>query len=157
MGQSSLGVLRHPLNLDFSLTPGAAAAAARSFFATEYRLNYALATLPKPHVALIGGVTMGGGVGVSVHGAFRVATERCAATSLPPLPPFPGTRRLFAVNPPPPPASPSRSSAPHPSPVLLPYEHHPPPCPIAIPTHQPESNADALQSPIRSSPKCRFG
>mmetsp|Transcript_16955 Transcript_16955/g.43470 ORF Transcript_16955/g.43470 Transcript_16955/m.43470 type:complete len:405 (+) Transcript_16955:303-1517(+) len=50
--------------------------AAADFFATEYRLNYALATLPKPHVALIGGVTMGGGVGVSVHGAFRVATER---------------------------------------------------------------------------------
>lgn len=46
------------------------------FFYSEYRLNYLIARLQKPHVALIDGITMGGGVGVSVHGTFRVATER---------------------------------------------------------------------------------
>ena len=51
-------------------------AAAARFFRTEYRLNYALARLGTPHVALLDGVAMGGGAGVSVHGPFRVATER---------------------------------------------------------------------------------
>jgi len=46
------------------------------FFATEYRMNAAIAAFPKPYVALIDGVTMGGGVGVSVHGSHRIATER---------------------------------------------------------------------------------
>ncbi|MGE0044232.1 MAG: enoyl-CoA hydratase/isomerase family protein [Hyphomonadaceae bacterium] len=46
------------------------------FFFTEYRLNHLLKTYPQPIVALIDGVTMGGGVGISVHGPFRVATER---------------------------------------------------------------------------------
>jgi len=49
---------------------------AREFFFTEYRLNHLLQSYPKPIVALIDGVTMGGGVGISVHGPFRVATER---------------------------------------------------------------------------------
>lgn len=51
-------------------------AEAREFFFTEYRLNHLIQSYPKPYVALIDGVTMGGGVGISVHGAFRVATER---------------------------------------------------------------------------------
>jgi enoyl-CoA hydratase len=46
------------------------------FFATEYRMNAAIAAFPKPYVALIDGVTMGGGVGVSIHGRYRIATER---------------------------------------------------------------------------------
>lgn len=46
------------------------------FFHSEYRLNYLISRLRTPHVALIDGITMGGGVGVSVHGTFRVATER---------------------------------------------------------------------------------
>lgn len=50
--------------------------AAREFFFTEYRLNALLQSYPKPIVALIDGVTMGGGVGISVHGPFRIATER---------------------------------------------------------------------------------
>ncbi|XP_068715350.1 3-hydroxyisobutyryl-CoA hydrolase, mitochondrial-like isoform X1 [Montipora foliosa] len=46
------------------------------FFKEEYMLNYAIGTLKTPYVALINGITMGGGVGLSVHGRFRVATEK---------------------------------------------------------------------------------
>ncbi|XP_065494348.1 3-hydroxyisobutyryl-CoA hydrolase, mitochondrial isoform X2 [Caloenas nicobarica] len=46
------------------------------FFRIEYSLNNAIGTCKKPYVALIDGITMGGGVGVSVHGHFRVATEK---------------------------------------------------------------------------------
>lgn len=49
---------------------------ARAFFATEYRMNTALHNFPKPIISMIDGVTMGGGVGLSVHGSHRVATER---------------------------------------------------------------------------------
>ncbi|MBC7768163.1 MAG: enoyl-CoA hydratase/isomerase family protein [Phycisphaerales bacterium] len=48
---------------------------ARAFFFTEYRLNHLLFTYPKPIVALIDGVTMGGGVGISMPARFRIATE----------------------------------------------------------------------------------
>ncbi|KAM6174701.1 3-hydroxyisobutyryl-CoA hydrolase, mitochondrial [Erethizon dorsatum] len=48
----------------------------RVFFREEYTLNNAIASCQKPYVALIDGITMGGGVGVSVHGQFRVATEK---------------------------------------------------------------------------------
>ncbi|CAG8528864.1 9800_t:CDS:2 [Ambispora gerdemannii] len=41
----------------------------------EYQLNHLLATLDKPFVALMNGITMGGGVGLSVHVPFRIATE----------------------------------------------------------------------------------
>jgi enoyl-CoA hydratase len=51
-------------------------AAARAFFHAEYRLNHLIRLYPKPYVALIDGVVMGGGVGISVHGSHRVATER---------------------------------------------------------------------------------
>jgi enoyl-CoA hydratase len=46
-----------------------------NFFFDEYRLNYAIATYPKPYIALINGIVMGGGVGISVHGRFCVASE----------------------------------------------------------------------------------
>ena len=49
--------------------------AAREFFHTEYRLNHLLFHYPKPVVALIDGVTMGGGVGISMPARFRIATE----------------------------------------------------------------------------------
>ncbi|XP_054236876.1 3-hydroxyisobutyryl-CoA hydrolase, mitochondrial [Indicator indicator] len=49
---------------------------AQDFFIEEYSLNNAVGTCKKPYVALIDGITMGGGVGVSVHGHFRVATEK---------------------------------------------------------------------------------
>jgi len=51
-------------------------AAAREFFFTEYRLNHLLHGYPKPTVAIMDGITMGGGVGLSRPCRFRVATER---------------------------------------------------------------------------------
>jgi enoyl-CoA hydratase len=48
---------------------------ARAFFFTEYCLNHLLFHYPKPIVALIDGVTMGGGVGISMPARFRIATE----------------------------------------------------------------------------------
>ncbi|XP_051841969.1 3-hydroxyisobutyryl-CoA hydrolase, mitochondrial [Antechinus flavipes] len=48
----------------------------QDFFKEEYTLNSAIGTCKKPFVSLIHGVTMGGGVGLSVHGHFRVATEK---------------------------------------------------------------------------------
>ncbi|MXP42007.1 enoyl-CoA hydratase/isomerase family protein [Altererythrobacter soli] len=50
-------------------------AAGRAFFHAEYRLNHLLFTYPKPIVAFMDGVTMGGGVGISQPAKFRVATE----------------------------------------------------------------------------------
>ncbi|TGZ68602.1 hypothetical protein CRM22_004168 [Opisthorchis felineus] len=48
---------------------------AQSFFREEYQLNHLIGTLSKPFIALLDGITMGGGVGLSVHGKYRVATE----------------------------------------------------------------------------------
>lgn len=48
---------------------------ARFFFHTEYRLNHLLFTYPKPVVAFMDGITMGGGVGISQPAKYRVATE----------------------------------------------------------------------------------
>ncbi|HEU5284995.1 MAG TPA: enoyl-CoA hydratase/isomerase family protein, partial [Sphingomicrobium sp.] len=48
---------------------------ARAFFHSEYRLNHLLFTYPKPTVALMDGITMGGGVGISLPCTYRVATE----------------------------------------------------------------------------------
>src|SRR3712207_2302762 len=46
-----------------------------AFFSEEYALNLGIARFGKPWVSLIDGVCMGGGIGVSVHNAPRVATE----------------------------------------------------------------------------------
>jgi len=46
------------------------------FFADEYRCDAAVAHFPKPYIALVDGVSMGGGVGVSAHGSHRIVTDR---------------------------------------------------------------------------------
>ncbi len=47
-----------------------------AFFYAEYHLNRRIFHFPKAYIAVIDGITMGGGVGVSAHGSHRVATER---------------------------------------------------------------------------------
>ena len=49
---------------------------AREFFFTEYRLNHLLFSYPKPVIAVMDGITMGGGVGLSAPARYRLATER---------------------------------------------------------------------------------
>lgn len=46
------------------------------FFKDEYAVNRLIYHYPKPYIALLDGITMGGGAGVSLHGSHRVATER---------------------------------------------------------------------------------
>lgn len=50
--------------------------AAADFFHDEYLLNRIIFHYPKPYIAILNGITMGGGVGISVHGSHRVATDR---------------------------------------------------------------------------------
>lgn len=51
---------------------------ALQFWADEYPLNALIKNYRKPYVALIDGIAMGGGIGVSVHGSHRVAGDRCS-------------------------------------------------------------------------------
>jgi enoyl-CoA hydratase len=46
------------------------------FFREEYQLIRHIQRFPKPYIAIIDGITMGGGAGISVNGCYRVATER---------------------------------------------------------------------------------
>lgn len=48
---------------------------AAAFFHAEYRLNHLLFTYPKPTIALMDGITMGGGVGIALPCQVRIATE----------------------------------------------------------------------------------
>ncbi|XP_015590445.1 3-hydroxyisobutyryl-CoA hydrolase, mitochondrial isoform X2 [Cephus cinctus] len=47
----------------------------QEFFRAEYTMDHLIGTYKIPYVALIHGITMGGGVGISIHGKYRVATE----------------------------------------------------------------------------------
>lgn len=71
------------------------------FFHDEYRMNQAVARLPVDYVALMDGVTMGGGVGLSIHGRYRVATERTLfampETGIGLIPDVGGTHALSAL------------------------------------------------------------
>jgi enoyl-CoA hydratase len=49
---------------------------ATDFFRNEYRLNYLISRYPKPYVALMDGIVMGGGIGISAHASHRIVTER---------------------------------------------------------------------------------
>lgn len=48
----------------------------QQFFQREYNLNYLIANFKVPFIALINGITMGGGVGLSIHGKYRIATDK---------------------------------------------------------------------------------
>lgn len=57
-----MGLEQDPIQLDF--------------FRREYKLNYCIANYKKPYIALMNGITMGGGVGISMHGSFPVVTDK---------------------------------------------------------------------------------
>jgi enoyl-CoA hydratase/carnithine racemase len=50
----------------------------QQFWSTEYHLNVLIARYPKPVIAVMDGVVMGGGVGISAHASHRIVTERSA-------------------------------------------------------------------------------
>lgn len=47
---------------------------ARAFFFAEYRLNHLIHSFPKPIISFLDGIVMGGGVGISIHGKYRIIT-----------------------------------------------------------------------------------
>ncbi len=51
-------------------------AALGDFFTEEYRLNHLIHTYPKPYIAFMDGIVMGGGMGISQGASVRVVTER---------------------------------------------------------------------------------
>lgn len=51
-------------------------AKSRIYFELEYQLDHLIATYPKPYIAYLDGITMGGGAGLSIHAPIRIATER---------------------------------------------------------------------------------
>ncbi|KAG2327514.1 hypothetical protein Bca52824_010242 [Brassica carinata] len=46
------------------------------FFSDQYTLNYVMATYSKIQISIMNGIVMGGGAGISIHGRFRIATEK---------------------------------------------------------------------------------
>ncbi|MBS0247915.1 MAG: enoyl-CoA hydratase/isomerase family protein [Proteobacteria bacterium] len=69
---SAGGDIRHL----YDLGKAGRAAEALQFWRDEYPLNVVIKNYRKPYVALIDGIVMGGGVGLSVHGSHRVAGDR---------------------------------------------------------------------------------
>lgn len=63
------------LNLAIALE-GKNSKLATEFFREEYRLNNQIGSLSVPYISFLNGIVMGGGVGLSVHGVYRVATEK---------------------------------------------------------------------------------
>ncbi|WP_066265829.1 enoyl-CoA hydratase/isomerase family protein [Hydrogenophaga palleronii] len=51
-------------------------AALEAFFTEEYALNHLVHTYPKPYIALMDGIVMGGGMGISQGASLRIVTER---------------------------------------------------------------------------------
>jgi 3-hydroxyisobutyryl-CoA hydrolase len=47
-----------------------------NFFKDEFELDFILSQLPKPYIAVLDGITMGGGVGLGIGAPFRIATEK---------------------------------------------------------------------------------
>ncbi len=66
-GLSAGGDLREFVGLPFE--------EARDLLAYEYRMDAEICRFPKPYIAIMSGVTMGGGVGLSAHGSARIVTE----------------------------------------------------------------------------------
>ncbi|KAL8664630.1 MAG: hypothetical protein Q9202_002900 [Teloschistes flavicans] len=60
---------------DIAKNGDAGRAASKQYFGLEYKLDHLIATYPKPYIAYMDGITMGGGVGLSVHAPIRIATE----------------------------------------------------------------------------------
>lgn len=56
-----MGLQKNPLQLDF--------------FVNEYKLNQYIDEYSKPYICLMDGITMGGGVGISLHGSYSIASE----------------------------------------------------------------------------------
>ncbi|WP_405720160.1 enoyl-CoA hydratase/isomerase family protein [Streptomyces sp. NBC_00046] len=79
----------------------AGGSASLDFWRDEYRLNARIARFPKPYVAIMDGIVMGGGVGVSAHGDVRIVTERSRIampeTGIGFVPDVGGTRLLGAA------------------------------------------------------------
>lgn len=48
-------------------------------FRQEYALNYLIRSYPKPYIAFLDGIVMGGGIGISVHGSFRIVGDHVNA------------------------------------------------------------------------------
>ena len=48
----------------------------KNFLFKEYTLNYSISQFSKPYLSIWNGIVMGGGVGLSIHGSARIATER---------------------------------------------------------------------------------